>query len=94
MENKPAAKPAGPQNLILEDRGRLTVTGVLRMCSCEETEASMETARGILHLSGKDLSVGSLSLESGEVRLSGQIDAISYTETNASAGGFWKRLVR
>ena len=54
----------------------------------------METARGILAVTGRELSVSALSLETGEVRFSGQIEALNYTDTNVSAGGFWKRLVR
>ena len=96
MDNKAAApqKPAVPQNVILEDRSRLTVTGVRRMLSCDENGASMETARGILAVTGRELSVSALSLETGEVRFSGKIEALNYTDTNVSAGGFWKRLVR
>lgn len=96
MEPKSEKTPpaAGPQNLILEDRGRLTVTGVSRMLSCDENAASMETARGVLTLEGRQLSVSTLSLETGEVRVTGQIDALSYADTAASGGGFWHRLVR
>lgn len=85
---------AGPHNLILEDRAQMTATGVLRMIRCDETEASMETSRGTLTVQGRGLSVSALSIETGEVHLTGQVDDIEYTENRASAGGFWRRLIR
>jgi sporulation protein YabP len=85
---------AMPHNLILEDRQRVTATGVLRMINCDENGASMETGCGILSITGKGLSVGALSLETGEVHFVGQVDEIVYTETRASSGGFWGRLTR
>ncbi|MCI2046813.1 MAG: sporulation protein [Faecalibacterium sp.] len=91
---RPAPEKAMPHNLILEDRKRLTATGVLRMISCDENGATMETGRGLLSITGRELSVSTLSLETGEVHFSGQVDEIVYTETHASAGGFWHRLTR
>ena len=97
---KNAGQPAGaaaperiPHNLILEDRSRMTVTGVLRMLSCDETGAAMETGRGTLSISGQGLSVSQLSLETGEVRFDGQVNEIVYTENRASSGGLWRRLL-
>lgn len=87
-------RPPMPHNLILEDRSRLSVTGVTRVISCDETGAVMETACGRLTVLGQQLSVGELSLETGEVRVSGRIDQLEYTETRQSSGGLLRRLVR
>lgn len=87
-----AAEPA-PHNLILEDRRRMTVTGVTRMIRCDETGAAMEVGRSTLHLGGQGISVRQLSLETGEVRLEGRIDEIQYAD-RVTAGGFWRRLMR
>ncbi len=83
-----------PHNLIVEERGRLTATGVTRMLSCDECAACMETALGRLTVTGTELSVSELSLETGEIRLAGRVDRIEYAETRESAGGFFRRLVR
>ena len=93
-QDSAAAEKAVPHNLILEDRHRLTATGVLRMISCDDAGASMETGRGILSITGKGISVSALSLEKGEVHLVGEISEMVYTETHLSSGGFWKRLTR
>ena len=41
-----------PHDLILEGRGKLTVTGVRRMLRCDPDSAAMETTKGILTLAG------------------------------------------
>ena len=82
-----------PHDLILEGRSKLTVTGVRRVLRCDPDEAALETTRGILHLAGAELSVTSLDLEKGEVKLTGQVDALEYT-AERTAGGLLSRLFR
>ena len=53
----------------------------------------METSKGVLHLTGAELNVTSLDLESGEVRLTGRIDALEYT-AERTPGGLLRRLLR
>lgn len=84
--NKTAEKtPAPPHDLILEGRSKLTVTGVKRVLRCDADSAAMETGKGVLHLTGAELNVTSLDLESGEVRLTGRIDALEYTAERTPA---------
>ncbi len=90
--NKPAAEQAQPHSLILEDRNRLTLTGVRRVIRCDAESAAIETGRGILRLSGAQLSVISLDLDAGEVRLTGRIDAMEYT-AERTPGGLLHRLL-
>lgn len=92
--NKTAEKtPAPPHDLILEGRSKLTVTGVKRVLRCDADSAAMETGKGVLHLTGAELNVTSLDLESGEVRLTGRIDALEYT-AERTPGGLLRRLPR
>lgn len=90
--NKPAVEQAQPHSLILEDRNRLTLTGVRRVIRCDAESAAIETGRGILRLSGAQLSVISLDLDAGEVRLTGRIDAMEYT-AERTPGGLLHRLL-
>ncbi len=85
---------AAAHRLTLEDRGRLTVTGVADVGSFDETAAVLETSRGTLILRGRDLHVEQLSLGSGEVRLTGQVDSMVYEENRETQGGFLARLFR
>lgn len=73
------AEQAGNSDLILENREKLTVTGVRRVLQCNAESAAIETARGVLQLAGAQLNVTSLDLDSGEVKLTGRIDTVEYT---------------
>ena len=73
---KAAAKPPLPHDLILENRSRLTVTGVQRVLHCSAESAALETGKGILHLSGAQISMQTLDLEAGEAKLTGRFDGL------------------
>ena len=90
---KAAAKPPLPHDLILESRSRLTVTGVQRVPPCRAESAALETGKGILHLSGAQISMQTLDLEAGEATLPGRFDGLESAAAHA-AGGFWHRLLR
>ena len=92
--NKTAEKtPAPPHDLILEGRSKLTVTGVKRVLRCDADSAAMETGKGTLHLTGAQLNMAALDLETGEAKFTGRIDTLEYT-ASAPAGGFLRRLLR
>lgn len=56
------------------------VTGVLDVLSFDLNTILLETEQGMLTIKGSDLHVNRLSLEKGEVDLSGQIDGIAYSD--------------
>ncbi len=92
-QNSGPAAGAAPHNLILEERGRLTVTGVRRVIRCDPDSASIEMADCVLNLTGAGLSVTALDLERGEAKLAGRFDVLEYAEAR-SPGGFLRRLAR
>ena len=55
------------------------VTGVLDVLSFDLNEILLETEQGMLMVKGTDLHVNRLSVEKGEVDLSGNIDSIAYS---------------
>lgn len=85
---RPAAKA---HHVILEERNRLSVTGVEDVASFDENEIVMTTAQGNLIVRGSGLHIGKLTLDSGEVSVEGQVTDLNYEETSP-AGGFWSRL--
>ena len=89
------AKPeqALPHDLILEGRSRLTATGVRRVLRCDAEGAALLTSKGTLELPGAELSITSLDLDKGEVKLAGRVDTLEYTAEH-TPGGFLRRLVR
>ncbi|MBE6992607.1 MAG: sporulation protein [Ruminococcaceae bacterium] len=78
-------------NIILEDRTRLSVTGVEDVDSFDETVVVMYTSGGTLVIRGNDLRLEKLSLDIGELSLTGNIDSMQY-EHSAGGGSFFSRL--
>ena len=77
--------------LVVNNRKTSMVTGVLDVLSFDLNEVLLETEMGMLMVKGTDLHVNRLSLEKGEVDLSGNIDSIAYSDVHAQgkrqAGG-------
>ncbi len=91
-EEKNAAKL--PHNLVLEDRQKLTVTGVTDVDSFDEESVILYTADGQMRVEGRALQMTRLSLESGDVTILGEVSAIIYKGAAFDKGGFFSRLVK
>jgi sporulation protein YabP len=66
--------------VLMTNRQSGSFSGVVDVLSFDVNEILLETGLGMLLIKGKELHVNRLSLEKGEVELSGQIDAISYSK--------------
>lgn len=67
-------------NAILEDRQRLMLTGVTDVESFDEKLVVLYTQLGELSVRGRELHVSDLSLESGELTIEGDVQALIYGE--------------
>ena len=67
-------------NLVMENREKLSVTGVLNVISFDEDMIVAETEMGILVIKGEYLNMNSLSLEKGEIDIDGTVYSINYEE--------------
>lgn len=83
-----------PHNVILEDRKSLTVTGVSDVDSFDEQTVIVYTDMGELTVRGSDLHISRLSIESGELNLTGNIFALAYTDDHSHRGGLFGRLFK
>lgn len=70
--------------LLMEEREKIQVGGVLEVLSFDEEGVMMETTCGLLMLKGEDLHIGRLDLDSGEVTVTGTLDSIDYSEGGLS----------
>lgn len=82
-----------PQNVILEDRARLSVTGVLDVDSFDDRQIVAKTVKGTLILRGSDLHIDRLSLDTGDLAVTGLLTELGYEET-APGGSLWQRLFK
>lgn len=79
-----------PHKLTLDERKKLTLTGVSEVVSFEETSVVLRTGLGTLMVHGRELQLKNLSLEGGQVAVEGQISALVYEEPRS--GGWLSRL--
>lgn len=92
MANEEKMRAVGGHTLILEGRERLSLTGVTDVQSFDEELIAMETAEGMLSVRGTGLHVERLSLENGELTLTGEVRALEYDDNIAARGGLFSRL--
>ena len=84
---------AGVHHLTLEDRERLTVSGVEEVESFDEATIVMVTAQGVLVVRGEGLHIEKLSLDGGDLKVEGRVNALIYGEERRERGGLFSRLL-
>ena len=83
-----------PHRLELNDRSRLTVSGVEEVERFDEEEIVMRTTAGILVVGGANLHIGKLNLDGGELHVDGEIQTMLYEDNSApTQSGFFRRLL-
>ncbi|NLA77606.1 MAG: sporulation protein YabP [Clostridiales bacterium] len=92
-EDKKATFSA-PHNVIMEDRHRLSVSGVSDVDSFDEQTVVLFTDLGELTVKGGDLHISQFSIDSGDLIIEGKIASLVYTETAPKASGFFGRVFR
>lgn len=70
------------QNLILENREKLNVSGVLDVLSFDDQIVIIETELGLLTVKGDNLRINKLSTDTEEVTVEGNVFNLSYSERN------------
>ena len=78
--------------VTLEERGKLTMTGVTEVVSFEDTAVVLRTELGTLTVHGRELQLKTLSVEGGQVAVDGKISALVYEEPR-EPGGWFRRLL-
>jgi sporulation protein YabP len=86
------------QNLMLENREKLTVTGVINVDSFNEEHVILETDLGVLEIRGEELHITKLNLDnnSGEVSVDGNVYALEYfdEDNHQKSSGLFSRLFK
>ncbi len=71
------------QNIVLENREKLSISGVLDVLSFDDQIVILETELGLLTVKGENLRINKLSLDTTEVIVDGEIYNLGYTEKNS-----------
>ena len=69
------------QNLILENRGKLSVSGVNDVLSFDDQVVMVDTELGLLTVKGENLRINKLSLDTAEVIIEGEISSLTYSQS-------------
>ena len=68
------------QNLILENRGKLSISGVNDVLSFDDQVVMVETELGLLTVKGENLRINKLSIDTSEVIVEGDISYLAYSD--------------
>ncbi len=83
-------QPILNHGIILENRSRLSISGVLDVIGFDDETVVMETELGQLTVKGENLKVLSFTIETGSISVDGTVSALVYT--GSTKKGALKRL--
>ncbi len=85
MEDK-YASPHNYHYFTLENREKMDVVGVINVESFDNEEIIMETEQGLLAVKGENLNLVNLNLDQGEVKITGYVMELAYSELKSGTG--------
>lgn len=75
-------------NLILENRKKLSVSGIEEVESFNEEEIILRTSSsGVLVIKGKCLHINKLNVDTGDVNIAGEITNMDYVDESSKVKG-------
>ena len=81
--------------LSMDGRERLTVSGVEDVERFDENTIVLSTTKGVMVVTGENLHIEKLSLDGGDLKVEGDVDAVTYEDDGGGGrGGFLSRLLR
>ena len=86
------AVPGGGHRVVLEEREQLTISGVEEVESFDESAIYLTTAQGGLEIQGEGLHIEKLSLDGGDLKVEGTVNALIYDSGGREQGGLLGRL--
>ena len=81
------------QNILMENRQRLNISGVIEVVNFDDETICVNTELGLLTVKGQQLKVNKLNLDNTELLVEGQITSLIYSE-NYSKTGFFQKLFK
>lgn len=84
----------GAHRITLEERERLSVSGVEEVESFDDATIVMATSKGTLVVRGSGLHIEQLSLNGGDLLVDGFVESLTYEDEGGERGGLLARLFR
>ncbi len=70
----------GRHKIVIDNRGRIDINGVLNVDSFDDQEIVLETEQGLLAMRGEEMHIKHLNLEQGELLIEGYLLEMAYSE--------------
>lgn len=68
------------QNILMESREKLTISGVSDVLSFDDQIVIVETDLGLLTIKGENLKINKLNIDTSDFILNGKISSLSYSD--------------
>lgn len=69
------------QNIVLENREKLNITGIRDVFSFDDQIIIIETELGLLTIKGENLKINKLSIDTSDFIVDGHISSLSYSNS-------------
>ena len=83
-ERKNTSNSSVIQNIILENREKISISGVIDVLSFDDQVVILETELGLLNIKGNNLRINKLSIDTSDVVIEGDIYSMVYSERDIS----------
>ena len=96
IEERKAVAGSVIQNIILENRSKLSISGVLDVLSFDDHVVILETDLGLLTVKGENLRINKLSIDTSEVIVEGDISGLTYSDKdmNKNSGSLFGKIFK
>ncbi len=97
-ERNGQVKKGGSHNVIIDNREKAIITGVIDIHSFDDELVLAETDMGIITIKGINLKMNKLNIDSNELSLEGMISSFTYSDTaqmkKSSGTGMFNKLFK
>ncbi len=80
MEEKAISRGSRQHRLVIDNREKMEITGVLHVDSFDDQEIVLETEQGLMAMRGEELHIKHLNLEQGELFVEGYLLELAYSQ--------------
>lgn len=81
-------------SIIIENRSKMSVTGVLDVISFDDGNIVLDTDMGAMVVHGREFKINKLNVDVGELTIEGELDGFSYEEIGQKKEGFFARMFK
>lgn len=82
------------QNIIIEDRSKINITGVEQVDSYNENTIILSTIKGGISIKGEGLNISKLNIDDGSVKISGLINSLTYISKEGAPKNFMGKIFK